>query len=60
MDIVALFCDLDDFCQRFAPWLQTQLLSTRQRQRQPTMHLSEVMTICVLFHAQGYRTFKQF
>jgi hypothetical protein len=60
MDIVALFCDIDDFCQRFEPWLQVQLLTIRQRQRQPTMHLSEVMTILVLFHLQGYRTFKQF
>jgi hypothetical protein len=60
MDIVALFCDLDDFCQHFAPWLQAQMLTTRQRQRQPTMHLSEVMTILVLFHRQGYRAFKRF
>lgn len=59
MEIVALFCDLDDFCQRFEPWMQRQMLSNRRR-RQPTMHLSEVMTIVVLFHLQGYRTFKQF
>lgn len=60
MDIVALYCELDDFCQHFEPWMQSQLLSVRQRQRQPTMHLSEVMTIRVLFHLLGYRTFKQF
>ena len=60
MDIVALFCDLDDFCQGFEPWMQSEMLSNRRRRRQPTMHLSEVMTIVVLFHLQGYRTFKQF
>lgn len=60
MDIVALFCDIDDFCQRFAPWMQMHLLAGRQRQRSSRMHLSEVMTILVLFHRQGYRTFKQF
>jgi hypothetical protein len=60
MDIVALFCDLDDFCQGFEPWMHTQMLTVRQRQRPPTLHLSEVMTILVLFHLQGYRNLKQF
>ena len=53
MDIVALFCEIDDFCQVFEPWPATQLLPARQRQRQTTMHLSEVMTILVLFHWMG-------
>lgn len=60
MDIVALFCDIDDFCQHFAPWMQRHLLASQQRHRASQMHLSEVMTILVLFHLQGYRTFKQF
>jgi hypothetical protein len=60
MDIVALFCDLDDFCQRFEPWMHTQMLTVRQRQRRSELCLSEVMTILVLFHLLGYRTFKQF
>src|SRR5215211_6365954 len=60
MDIVALFCDIDEFCQGYAPWLQAHVLPVRQRQRQSSLQLSEVMTILVLFHWQGYRTFKQF
>jgi IS5 family transposase len=60
MDIVTLFCEIDDFCREFEPWLAAHLLPTRQRQRKTVMHLSEVMTILVLFHQQGYRTFKQF
>lgn len=60
MDIVPLFCDIDDFCQEFEPWMKAQMLTVRQRQRKSTMCLSEVMTILVLFHLLGYRNFKQF
>jgi len=60
MDIVALFCDIDDFCQRFEPWMNAQMLPVRQRQRKSQMCLSEVMTILVLFHLLGYRNLKQF
>jgi hypothetical protein len=60
MDIVPLFCEIDDFCQEFEPWMKAQMLTERQRQRKPKMCLSEVMTILVLFHLLGYRNFKQF
>jgi hypothetical protein len=60
MDIVALFCEIDDFCQALMPWLAAQMLPARQRQRQTTMQLSEVMTILVLFHWMGFRNFKHF
>lgn len=60
MDIVTLFCDLDDFCQHFAAWQAHHCLPGRQRQRASRMCLSEVMTILVWFHVCGYRNFKQF
>jgi hypothetical protein len=60
MEIVPLFCEIDDFCMQLEPWLNTYLLPTRQRQRESRMHLSEVMTILVWFHVVGYRNFKQF
>ncbi len=60
MDIVTLFCEIDDFCTQLEPWLNAHLLAGRQRQRQSRMHLSEVMTILVWFHIVGYRNFKQF
>jgi len=60
MDIVTLFCEIDDFCTRSEPWLNAQLLPGRQRKRESRMHLSEVMTILVWFHLVGYRNFKQF
>ena len=58
MDILPLFCDIDDFCLLFAPHWQARLLDTRQRQRASTLCLSEVMTIIVLFHASSYRDFQ--
>jgi len=57
-----LFYRVDDFCQEFEPRWQQQLLThqrqTRQRARQ--MCLSEIMTILIAFHQQGYRTFKDY
>ncbi len=62
MDILAAFCDIDDFCRLFEPLWRKRLLTTvpRQRQRATTLCLSEVMTIIVLFHASGYRNFKTY
>lgn len=60
MDIVTLFCEIDDFCQAMTPWLNAHLLPVRQRERASRMQLSEVITILVWFHVVGYRNFKQF
>lgn len=62
MEMVALFCDIDDFCQIFEPQWQQQLVSAGRRQRWPEsrLGLSEVMTIVVSFHQSGYRTFKDY
>ena len=60
MDIVTLFCEIDDFCTQLEPWLNAQLLPVRQRQRESRMHMSEVMTILVLYHASGYKNLKAF
>lgn len=62
MEIVALFCDIDDFCLQFEPFWHQRLLSdgSRQRWTKTRMCLSEVMTIMVSFHQSGYRTFKDY
>jgi hypothetical protein len=60
MDILPLFCDIDDFCLLFEPLWQGRLLETRQRHRVSTLCLSEVMTIITLFHASSYRNFKAY
>ena len=62
MEIVALFCDIDDFCLQFEPRWQQHLVNEghRQRWREQRLCLSEVMTIVVSFHQSGYRTFKDY
>jgi transposase len=63
MDIVTIFCDIDDFCCRLLEAGQP-LLPVRsglpQRHRTSSLALSEVMTILVWFHASHYRTFKHY
>lgn len=63
LDVTALFCDVDDFCQQFeqACSRQPQLSSMlREKQSRSRMRVSEVMTIAIAFHASGFRTFKDF
>lgn len=62
MDIVNLFCRIDDFCRQFEPVFKQRLLAEKpqQRRRAEKMSLSEVMTIIVYFHTSGYRNFKQY
>jgi len=61
-DIIALFCDVDDFCLVFEPEYNKRQLEdgTRKRIRKSKLCLSEVMTIIIWFHISGYRTFKDY
>lgn len=59
--ITEIFCSIDDFCKEFVPFWQKSLISnSKKRKRTCKMSLSEIMTIQVLFHLSGYRTFKEF
>jgi len=61
MTLLELFCAVDDFCQDFAPcWAQYQLPGQAKRRRKPQLSLSEMMTIVIQFHQQGYRCFKRY
>lgn len=60
--ITEIFCSIDDFCLVFEPALQKRQLFTgkKTRKRKFTMSSSEILTITVLFHLSGIRTFKHF
>ena len=59
--ITEIFCSIDDFCVEFVPFWQKSLLANgKKRIRASKMSLSELMTIQVIFHLSGYRTFKEF
>jgi Transposase DDE domain len=60
--LIAMFCDIDDFCKWFEPLYTQRLLRSgqRQRTRQTALALSEIMTILVYFHASHYRDFKHY
>jgi DDE family transposase len=62
VDIVALFCDLDDFYQAFAPTWQQHLLPApgRHRRRPSRLSMSEIMTLVIAFQGSDYRTFRHF
>ena len=62
VSLEALFCHIDDFCQVFEPRWQATLLDNglKHRKRARSLSLSEIMTILVAFHQQGYRNFKHF
>jgi Transposase DDE domain len=62
VDLVALFCDLDDFYQAFAPTWQQHLLPApgRHRQRPCRLSASEVMTLVISFQDSDDRTFQHF
>ena len=62
LQLITMFCDIDDFCKRFEPVYTQHLLHAghRHRHRRSALALSEIMTILVSFHRSHYRTFKHY
>jgi DDE family transposase len=60
--ILALFCHVDDFCQRCEPRWHQHLVTEGavQRMRRRQLCLSEIMTIVIAFHTSHYCDFKAF
>lgn len=61
-NLVEIFCNVDDFCMRFCPQWQDQLIAdgTKKRNRHSKMTISEKMTIVIAFHQSNHRDFKNF
>ena len=62
MILEELYCQVDDFNQRFMADWEATLVSQgiNQRTRPCQMSASEIMTIVILFHQKSYRNFKAF
>lgn len=62
MNLLELFCAVDDFWQVFRPiWQRHQLESgDRQRIRATKLSESEIMTILIQFHTSRFRDFKAY
>ena len=56
---LAIFCDVDDFCKDYEAYCTHSLLMDKNEVIPKTkMALSEIMTILIMYHLSGYRTFK--
>jgi len=62
MSLLALFCNVDDFCHVYEQYLEQQRIgqSSGKRGPKPALSLSEVMTIIIHFHQSNYRHFKAY
>lgn len=62
MCLVKLYANIDDFWKSFKQEWEKHLIESEKLRRGPDRELSiqEMMTIVILFHQSGYRTFKHF
>ncbi len=59
MEQIAIFCDTDDFCKAYEEYCRNKLLMDKDEVVPKTkMSLSEIMTILIMYHLSGYKTFK--
>ena len=60
MSLLELLVEVDDFCQGFETRISKQQLSGSKRGTQCGLSASEIMTLVIDFHREGYRTFKNY
>ncbi len=60
--IISVFYDIDNFCKELKIFFEHSLLPCDENptffEPPSALSLNEIMTICVIFHLSGYRTFK--
>lgn len=60
--IISVFYDIDNFCIELKKFFEHYIIpcngKTQSFEPPSALSLSELMTICVMFHLSGYRTFK--
>ncbi|MDM1021729.1 IS982 family transposase, partial [Acinetobacter sp. VNK23] len=61
-DFTEIFCSVDDFFKKFEPiyWQFLKQEKKRQRIRQATLSLSEIVTISICYKASQMHNFKAF
>jgi hypothetical protein len=57
--ITEIFYLADEFCKEFDAYLSAKIIGNKHK-RKPTMTVSEVVTITVLFHSGYFRNMKHF
>lgn len=62
MNILTVFCEIDDFCKVFEPRFNQMLIENgvRRRCKPSGLRNSEVMALLVMFHISGFRNLKTF
>lgn len=60
--LIDIFCDVDDFCYKFLPVWEAELIGVgvKKRRRQSKMLTNECMTIVIAFHQSNHRDFNNF
>lgn len=58
INLLELFCHVDDFCKEFEPHWQKNMIG--RKTFQCSLSMSEVLTILILFQFSGYKNFKYF
>lgn len=61
LDLVSLYCSLDDFWKSFKQdWEKHLIEYGKKKGPKPSLSIPEMMTIVIMFQCSNYRTFKNF
>ena len=63
LKVVEIFCEIDDFCRVYEEKLAQHLLpsaASKHSSNQPSLSLSEIMTIEILYHRSSYKCFQYY